>query len=499
MHNPADWWNMLSSANAARLCVRVLAVIAVGGVVASCSSAGDTTRSVVRNLNPVNWFGDDDEDKQKKPLAAGKPAAAQKGFPKLGSVPGRPKRPSPEEQTKEIAEGLAADTANARYSDQQLRQSTAVFGGQARPPSTITPSRPVTRPVTVRRQASPTVARAVPPAVTRPVARPAAGTVAPPPPIRPPAVRPPAVRAPAVRAPAVRAPAVRAPAVRAPAPVAKKGIVSPPPIIRPPSVARPPAPIRPPAAVRPPAVAPAPPVARPPAVVRAPTVAPPPVRAPRTAPPPPVRVAQAPRAPAVTRPATAAPRPIASPSARRQFATPVGNPNQAPKPPPVATPIGGSLNERTVALRPPNPASVSPATSASAAPVSRNPQGIPKSLQVGTIYFGDGSAQLSSQDRSILRSVTDVFQQTGGRVRVIGHSSMGARTFNSSRREAVNFKMSLKRANAVANELIRQGVPSENVEVVAEGDRAPAYAETSQTGAAHNRRTEIFIDYLERS
>jgi flagellar motor protein MotB len=106
---------------------------------------------------------------------------------------------------------------------------------------------------------------------------------------------------------------------------------------------------------------------------------------------------------------------------------------------------------------------------------------------------------LSTQDRSILQAVTDVFGQIGGRVRVIGHSSMGARTFNSAQREAVNFKMSLKRANAVANELIRQGIPPEYVEVVAEGDRAPVYAETSQTGAAHNRRTEIFIDYLERS
>ena len=477
MHNLANWWNMLSLANAANLCVRVLVVIAVGGVVASCSTVGDTTRTVVRNLNPVNWFGDDDEDKQKKPLAAGKPSATQKGFPKLGSVPGRPKRPSPEEQTKEIAKGLAADTTNARYSDQQLRQSTAVFGGQPRPPSTITPSRPVSRPATVRRQASPSLARAVPPTITRPVARPTARTVAP-----PPAIRPPAVPTPAVRVPSVRAPNVRAPVVRPPAPVVNQGIVSPPTVVRTPTVARSPAPIRPPAALRAPSVAPAPPVARPSALVRAPNLAP----------PPPVRVARADRRPVVTRPA-------AAPVARRQFATPVGQPNQAPKPPPVATPIGGSLNERTVALRPPKPASVSRSTSASVAPVPQSSQGIQKSLQVGTIYFGDGSAKLSTQDRSILQAVADVFGQMGGRVRVIGHSSMGARTFNSAQREAVNFKMSLKRANAVANELIRQGIPPENVEVVAEGDRTPVYAETSQTGAAYNRRTEIFIDYLERS
>ena len=490
MHNPANWWNMLSSANAARLCVRVLVVIAVGGVVASCSSVGDTTRTVVRNLNPVNWFGDDDEDKRKKPLAAGKPSATQKGFPKLGSVPGRPERPSSEEQTKEIAEGLAADTANARYSNQQLRQSTAVFGGQPRAPSTITPSRPVSPPATLRRQASPSVARALPPTITRPVARPTARTVAPPPAIRPPAIRPPAVPTPAVRTPSVRAPSVRAPVVRRPAPVANQGIVSPPTVVRTPTVARPPAPIRPPAARHAPTVASAPPVSRPSALVRAPTIAPP---------PPPVRVARAVRRPVVSRPAVPATRPVTAPVARRQFATPIGQPNQAPKPPPVATPIGGSLNERTVALRPPNPASVSRSTSAPVAPVTQRSQGVQKSLRVGTIYFGDGSAQLSTQDRSILQAVTDVFGQMGGRVRVIGHSSMGVRTFNSAQREAVNFKISLKRANAVANELIRQGIPPEKLEVVAEGDRAPVYAETSRTGAAHNRRTEIFIDYLEGS
>jgi outer membrane protein OmpA-like peptidoglycan-associated protein len=480
MHNPADWRNMLSSANAARLCVRVLAVIAVGGVVASCSSVGDTTRTVVRNLNPVNWFGDDDEDKQKKPPAVGKPSAAGKGFPKLGSVPGRPKRPSPEKQMKEIAEGLAADTANARYSDQQLRQSTAVFGGQTRPPGTIMASRQVSRSVTVRRKSSPTVARAVPATVTRPFA----GTIAPPPALRAPAVRPPAVRPPAVRAPVVRAPLARSPAVRPPALIANQGIVSPPTVVRSPSVVRPRSPISSSAAVRPTTVSPAPPVARP--AVRAPTVAP----------PLPVRVVQASERSLVTRPPVPTLRRIA---ARRQFATPVGSPNQAPKSPPVATPIGGTLGERTVALRPPNPARVNRSTSAYSAPVPQNAQSVAKSLQVGTIYFGDGSAQLSRQDRSILQAVSDVFQKMGGRVRVIGHSSMGARTFNSSRRETVNFKMSLKRANAVANELIRQGIPMENVEVIAEGDRSPVYAETSQTGAAHNRRTEIFIDYLERS
>jgi outer membrane protein OmpA-like peptidoglycan-associated protein len=60
-------------------------------------------------------------------------------------------------------------------------------------------------------------------------------------------------------------------------------------------------------------------------------------------------------------------------------------------------------------------------------------------------------------------------------------------------------KISLDRANAVAAELVRQGVPPDRLEVIAQGARMPIYAETSPTGEAGNRRAEIFIEYVERS
>ena len=122
-----------------------------------------------------------------------------------------------------------------------------------------------------------------------------------------------------------------------------------------------------------------------------------------------------------------------------------------------------------------------------------------KSVQVATIYFSDGSDRLSDEDVSIVAAITQAYGQTGGKIRVVGHSSIGTRTLSHHRREKINFQMSLRRARAVADELIRYGVPQENVEVIAEGDRTPAYEESSQTGAAYNRRAEIFIDYQERS
>ncbi|HAA93037.1 MAG TPA: flagellar motor protein MotB, partial [Rhodospirillaceae bacterium] len=54
---------------------------------------------------------------------------------------------------------------------------------------------------------------------------------------------------------------------------------------------------------------------------------------------------------------------------------------------------------------------------------------------------------------------------------------------------------SLDRANAVAAELIRRGVPAEYIDVSAHGAENPVYAEYSATGEAGNRRAEVFLDY----
>lgn len=537
MRNMANYRYILSSAQSTGRSGRVVAILIAGALLASCSSAGETTRTVVRNLNPVNWFEEDPKDAQKKPLEASKPGAEKKSFPKLGSVPKRPARPSPEEQTKQIAEGLAADTENARYSDQQLRQSTAVFGGRPQPRGAVAQRQPV--PARAPAVTVPSVRRASSSGAT-PRAPAARASVLPPPAIRPPsAIKPPLAR---VAPPTVKPPAAikRRPStsrIVPPPVVAPPARVTPPPVVAPPVArvatpkAAPPLPQAPrtPArttvsrAVPPPPpvisrapVRPAPSVAQLPASrAAAPQVARRPAASLSSPPPPVVTKAPAPsrtiaRQVAPTRPTVAPSRlptprraaPVvaaptnAAPASRSGFVTPVGQPTEAPKPAPQPRPLRGPGSEQVVPVQPPGAARIGASTAASTqTPIS----GIPKSLQVGTIYFNDGSSKLSSRDVTIITAVTEVFGQTGGRVRVIGHSSMGARTFDPARREVINFQMSLKRANAVANELIRQGVPAESVEVVAEGDRAPAYQETTQTGAAHNRRTEIIIDYMERS
>ena len=58
----------------------------------------------------------------------------------------------------------------------------------------------------------------------------------------------------------------------------------------------------------------------------------------------------------------------------------------------------------------------------------------------------------------------------------------------------VNFNVSFNRANAVARELVRQGVPSEAVFVAAMSDSQPLYYEVMPAGDAGNQRVEIHFE-----
>lgn len=121
-----------------------------------------------------------------------------------------------------------------------------------------------------------------------------------------------------------------------------------------------------------------------------------------------------------------------------------------------------------------------------------------KTVQVATIYFNDGSSRLSSNDRRVVNQVAEAARRTGGLLRIIGHSSMATAGRDSDQAALVNYRVSLARANAVAVELLRKGIPGNQMQVMAEGARNPIYAESSATGSAGNRRTEIYLDFYER-
>ena len=117
-----------------------------------------------------------------------------------------------------------------------------------------------------------------------------------------------------------------------------------------------------------------------------------------------------------------------------------------------------------------------------------------KALRVATILFPNGSARLSSTDRSILRKVYVLHRRKGGKVRIIGHASSRTRNLTAVKHKMVNFNISVSRADAIAKELMRLGVKRADILVGARADTEPMYYEVMPSGEAGNRRAEIYLE-----
>jgi outer membrane protein OmpA-like peptidoglycan-associated protein len=118
------------------------------------------------------------------------------------------------------------------------------------------------------------------------------------------------------------------------------------------------------------------------------------------------------------------------------------------------------------------------------------------SQQLATIQFANGSAKLSERDRSILRQVASQYRQRGASsVRVVGHASSRTQAEDLERHRLANARVSAERAEAVARELVRMGVPAQAIYAGAVADANPKYHEFMPSGEAGNRRAEIFIDF----
>ncbi len=116
-------------------------------------------------------------------------------------------------------------------------------------------------------------------------------------------------------------------------------------------------------------------------------------------------------------------------------------------------------------------------------------------VKVATIFFPSGTADLSANDNSILKQVSDLQSRYGARVHVVGHASSRTRTMDMNRHQAVNRQVSAERAQVVAGELSRMGVPSGTMTVDARSDREPLYYEIMPSGEAGNQRAEVYLTF----
>ena len=112
-----------------------------------------------------------------------------------------------------------------------------------------------------------------------------------------------------------------------------------------------------------------------------------------------------------------------------------------------------------------------------------------------TIYFSGDSTTLPAAASAKVREAAAAFRATGGSglVKVIGHASSRTGNMSVERHLEVIFQKSQARANAVAQALIKAGVPADKVQIEAVGDSQPIYYESMPKGEEGNRRAEIFV------
>jgi outer membrane protein OmpA-like peptidoglycan-associated protein len=111
------------------------------------------------------------------------------------------------------------------------------------------------------------------------------------------------------------------------------------------------------------------------------------------------------------------------------------------------------------------------------------------------IYFPGDTTSLPAAAKAQVREAVAAFQAGGGAgtIKVVGHSSSRTANMPVERHLEVIFQKSQARANAVAQAIIKAGVPADRVQIEAVGDSQPVFYESMPKGEDGNRRAEIFV------
>ena len=100
------------------------------------------------------------------------------------------------------------------------------------------------------------------------------------------------------------------------------------------------------------------------------------------------------------------------------------------------------------------------------------------------VYFDYDQATLKPDSRALLLAHADNLRSSGGSARLEGHADeRGSREYNIALGE--------RRANAVRDFLVLQGVSASSLEVVSYGEERPVAMGSDESSYAQNRRVEI--------
>jgi outer membrane protein OmpA-like peptidoglycan-associated protein len=114
---------------------------------------------------------------------------------------------------------------------------------------------------------------------------------------------------------------------------------------------------------------------------------------------------------------------------------------------------------------------------------STEPTGpIDRGLGCCIVFFDWDRATLSPQALTTIKQTADLFRSWGrARLTVTGHT-------DRSGPEAYNMALSLRRADAVRDALLRDGVPASAIEVVGKGETEPLVPTPDGVREPQNRR-----------
>jgi len=109
-------------------------------------------------------------------------------------------------------------------------------------------------------------------------------------------------------------------------------------------------------------------------------------------------------------------------------------------------------------------------------------------MNLPDVLFAFDSANLSSVARNDLYEISEILSELDGRlISVEGHTdSVGTVGYNQ--------RLSLRRANAVVEQLTLNGIPRDNITTRGFGQSDPIASNATEEGRSRNRRVEIIVE-----